>query len=85
MLTETFVTARCDLTTLFRLPRNQRMPKDWNEASRCHTLLDGWQKRRHSDRSVILMELRMSNWNRIGQRGTTQHICQAEDGRRGLQ
>ena len=46
------------------------MPKDWNEASRCHTLLDGWQKRRHSDRSVILMELRMSNWNRIGQRGT---------------
>ena len=45
----------------FRLPRSHHMPRDRNEASRCHTLLDGWQKRRHSDRSVILMELRMSN------------------------
>ena len=47
------------------------MPKDWNEASRCHTLLEGWRKRHHSGRSVILKELRMSNWNRIGLRGTT--------------
>ena len=47
------------------------MPRDRNEASRCHTLLEGWRKRHHSGRSVILKELRMSNWNRIGQRGTT--------------
>ena len=47
------------------------MPRDRNEASRCHTLLEGWRKRHHSGRSVILKELRMSNWNRIGLRGTT--------------
>ena len=64
VLTKNAVTAGYDLgTTLyFSSPqKRQCMPKDWNEASRCHTLLDGWQKRLHRDRSVILMELRMSN------------------------
>ena len=31
--------------------------------------------------STTVMELRMSNWNRIGQRGTTQRICQTVDRR----
>ena len=81
MLIKFFVTARCDLeTTLFSSPeKRQCLPKEWNEASRCHTLLDGWQKRRHSARSVTWKELRMSNWNMIGHRGNTQHICQAVD------
>ena len=64
VLTENTVTAGYDLETtiyIFVSPERHHMPKDRNEASRCHTLLDGWQKRRHSDRSVILMELRMSN------------------------
>ena len=82
VLTENTVTAGYDLETtiyIFVFPERHHMPKDRNEARRCHTLLDGWQKRRHSDRSVILMELRMSNENRIGRRGSTQHICQAVD------
>ena len=29
----------------FRLPRSHHMPKDWNEAGRCHTLLERWLKR----------------------------------------
>ena len=64
VLSENPVTAGYDLENtlfIFVSPERHHMPKDRNEASRCHTLLDGWQKRRHSDRSVILMELRMSN------------------------
>ena len=48
VLPKNAVTAGYDLETtiyIFVSESFSDMPKDWNEASRCHTLLDRWLKR----------------------------------------
>ena len=75
MLIKIFVTARCDLeTTLFSSLR-MSLPAQRLERGQSMPYLAGSmvEQEPHSELpdSTTVMELRMSNWNRIGQRGTT--------------
>ena len=74
MLIKIFVTARCDLeTTLFSSLR-MSLPAQRLERGQSMPYLAGSmvEQEPHSELpdSTTVMELRMSNWNRIGQRGT---------------